>query len=151
MKTFKEYINETIRTPERAVELIKNLAKRQKRYGFKPSPTSLYGKQAMKSILPSKPFETTPEDRHDYGDLSNRFSHKVPMHKIYTIQDELNKSGVIAKTDGEQTEPLLYYKPNRDLYSAGDGNHGLAALKAKGVTSPKCTVIYPINHPGPKK
>ena len=149
MKTFKSFIIEVIRTPKRAAKLVDNLAKRQKRYGFIPSPVSIYGKQTMKTILASRPFERTPEDIHDYGDSSNKYSHDVPLHKIYTIQDEISKSGTKSKMN-DNTEPLLYYNPHRDMYSIIDGNHRISSDKLLGKMNIKSTVVYPLNHPGPK-
>lgn len=154
MLTFRQYLDEVARSPERAAKLVDNLHKRQNRdntymaRGVSIIKKSTYGgkrNEAWKRAvwnraanISTNKFKENPDAKYSKAPEIKQ----VPLHKVRDIQGAVGAKGVkreIAKQSGgadpkhsnSSKRPIFMYHAKTDTYHPVDGNHRLAARRAR--------------------
>jgi hypothetical protein len=156
MLTFKQYLDEVARSPERAEKLVDNLDKRRIRHNHMAGGPLLLKKAdhggkrnaAWNSAVwkrassinmnkfkenPNPKYSGTPEIKH------------VPIDKIRDIQGAVGAKGVkkeiqvqsgnreLGHTNSSKHPKLMYHRKT-DTYLPVDGNHRISAARALGAS-----------------
>jgi hypothetical protein len=133
MLSFKQYLFEVLRDPERAQKLVDNLAKKRK----KAEPL---GKFYINPEEEKPQMHTLLKTVDEYPKVSSRaqYSDEVNIDKIYTSQKTVSPHVVKKKIKKGSESPFLYHANGK--YFVSDGNHGLNALRATGIKTVKATI-----------
>lgn len=164
MISFKKFIAEVARSPERAARLVAWMSQRPKykapdlvRIGSRPDK---HDTDQIKPLIQRKRDTGDLYYNIDHPSVTSRVEH-IPFHKIYTFQDSVS-SGVVADkllkgprahaddhdlkhyADDEYNPELIHHKDEKgnDAYFLHAGNHRAAVEKLNGSKSLKARVYY---------
>jgi hypothetical protein len=127
MISFKQFLNERIRTPEQAAKLVDYIGKRTK--------SNKINLKGYKGASIRQIFKT------DWGNIHANQS--VPIHKIKWGQSHVFGNTVKKKIQNPSNiKPIVQYLPKTDQYHVIDGTHGIMAKKFMGDKQVTAHVIH---------
>tara|TARA_R110000868_G_scaffold94607_5_gene260962 strand:- start:1180 stop:1563 length:384 start_codon:yes stop_codon:yes gene_type:complete len=120
MLSFQQFIIETIRSKERAANLVDKIVSRQ--------GSSIAMKQKNEKDVP----------RYEWNDYESKLRY-VPISKIKTIQSYVKRKDLKYQIHASNHDPIKLVKVGND-YMVHDGNHRLMAHKLLGLKKIKAHV-----------
>ena len=145
MKTFRQYIQERIRTPEESEKLLKYIRNRQVKY------TQNVFKMPVKGEINTKQTASYDSDIRDHPNAyKNKVANKADIRRMRDAQGSIEIDRVVgimkAMHSGKELPPVKLspqYTGKKNVYSVVDGHHRIMAARLLG----RKTIPAEINRP----